>query len=98
VRIVARRSLRDFWEAGHADARRPLEAWYAKARKAEWTTSAEVKRDYARASIVDAERIVFNIGGNKYRLVVKVWFKGQAIYIKFVGTHDEYDQIDVTKL
>ena len=58
----------------------------------------DVKRHYPHASVIDAERIVFNVGGNKYRLVVKAWFPGQLLFIKFVGTHGEYDKIDVTKL
>ncbi len=59
---------------------------------------ADIKKRYPHASIIDAERVVFNIGGNKYRLIVKVWFPGQALWIKFVGTHREYDDIDVTDL
>ena len=59
---------------------------------------ADIKRRYPTASVIDAERVVFNIGGNKYRLVVKVWFPGQTVWIKFVGTHRQYDRIDVTEL
>jgi len=58
----------------------------------------DIKRRYATASVIDDERVVFNIGGNKYRLVVKVWFAGQAVWSKFVGTHRQYDAVDVTKL
>lgn len=58
----------------------------------------EIKRRYPIASVIDAERVVFNIGGNKYRLVVKIWFPGRAVWIKFIGTHAQYDKIDVTKL
>ena len=59
---------------------------------------ADIKARYAHASVIDSERVVFNIGGNKYRLVAKLWFPGQAVWIKFVGTHAEYDRIDVTAL
>ena len=58
----------------------------------------DIRRRYATASVIDSERIVFNIGGNKYRLVVKVWFPGKALWIKFIGTHGSYDQIDVKNL
>lgn len=98
MRVIARRTLRDFWEAGHRDAEQPLRAWFAEASAATWKTMAELKRRYATASVIDAERVVFNIGGNKYRLIVKVWFGGQAVFVKFVGTHREYDDVDVRKL
>ena len=58
----------------------------------------DIKRKYATASIVDNERVVFNIGGNKFRLVAKLWFPGRTVWIKFVGTHKSYDQIDVRQL
>lgn len=98
MRVIARRMLRDFWESGHADAEGPLKSWYAEASRATWTGPADIKARYASASIVDAERVVFDIGGNKYRLVVKVWYAGAAVYIKFVGTHGDYDDLDVGSL
>ena len=98
MRIIARKTLQDFWQAGHADAEQPLRAWFAEVSRASWQTMAEIKLRYPHASIIDAERVVFNIGGNKYRLVAKVWFAGQAVYVKFVGTHRAYDDVDVTKL
>jgi mRNA interferase HigB len=98
MRVIARKTLKDFWEAGHADAEQPLKAWFAEALRAEWRTMADVKARYAHASVLDAERVVFNIGGNKYRLVVRVWFAGQAMWIKFVGSHAEYDKLDVGSL
>ncbi len=98
MRVVSRRALRDFCKAGHADAEQPLKAWYAEARKAAWKSTADIKRRYPSASVIDAERVVFDIGGNKYRLVVKLWLVGQAVWIKFIGTHKQYDRIDVTKL
>ncbi len=82
----------------HADAEGPLKAWFAEADKAAWTTMAEIKRQHATAIIVDRERVVFNIGGNKYRLVVKLWFPGRTVWIKFIGTHPSYDRIGVSKL
>ena len=98
MRIIARKTLQDFWEAGHADAEQPLRAWFAEVSRASWQTMADIKLRYPHASVIDAERVVFNIGGNKYRLVAKVWFAGQAVYVKFVGTHRAYDDVDVTKL
>lgn len=98
MRVIARRTLRDFWEAGHADAEQPLRAWFAEVSAASWKTMVEIERRYATASVIDAERVVFNIGGNKYRLVVKVWFGGETVFVKFAGTHRDYDRIDVRKL
>jgi len=94
VRIIARRALREFWEE-HADAEQPLRAWYHDALSAEWKSPADVKRVYASASIVAENRLVFNIGGNKYRLVVAVNYKYRICYVRFIGTHKAYDRIDV---
>ena len=95
--MIARRTLRDFWKR-HPDAEQPLKAWFAETSHATWTSMAEVKRRYAHASVVDAETVVFNVGGNKFRVVVRLWFAGQAVWIKFVGTHRQYDKVDVTRL
>ena len=95
MRIISRKRLRTFW-ARHADAEGPLKAWFAHTSRATWRTRADIKTDFATASIIDDERVVFNIGGNRYRLVVKVWFPGRGVWIKFVGTHRQYDKIDVT--
>ena len=92
MRIIARKTLQDFWQTGHADA------GFAEVSRATWQTMADIKLRYPHASVIDAERVVFNIGGNKYRLVAKVWFTGQAVYVKFVGTHRAYDDVDVSKL
>ena len=97
MRIIARRPLRVFWER-HADAEQPLRAWFSFASAADWPTPAAVKRDYANASILEANRVCFNIGGNKYRLVVKINYPYRVIYIRFVGTHAEYDKVDVTRV
>jgi mRNA interferase HigB len=98
MRIIARKTLKDFWEAGYADAEQPLRAWFAEAEAAQWATMADIKARYAHASVVDAERVVFNIGGNKYRLVVKVWFPGRTVWVKFIGTHADYDALDLGSL
>ena len=94
VRVIARRTLREFWEK-HADAEQPPRARYHDVRKADWHGPADVKRVYANASLVGVNRIVFNIGGNKYRLVVAVNYRYRICYVRFVGTHRAYDRIDV---
>jgi len=98
MQIIALSTLKDFWMSGHADAEAPLKAWHAEARAAKWTRMKDIQSRYARASIIDDERVVFNVGGNKYRLVVKVYFPDQLMFVKFIGTHAEYDRIDVKTL
>jgi len=75
-----------------------LDAWFDEVRKARWANSAEIKRRYATASIVSADRVVFNIKGNDYRLVAAVDFEKSIVWIKWIGTHAAYDRIDVTKV
>jgi mRNA interferase HigB len=103
MRIIARRTLRDFVasRAGHKDQpalKAALDAWFHEVRLARWAGTADVKRHYATASIVTAERIVFNIKGNAYRLVVAVDFAKSIVWIKWIGTHRDYDHIDVSKV
>jgi mRNA interferase HigB len=103
VRIIARRTLREFVEtlAGHKDqpaVKAALDAWFDEVRKARWASTAEVKRTYATASIITAERVVFNVKGNAYRLVVAVDFENSIVWIKWIGTHKDYDSIDVAKV
>jgi mRNA interferase HigB len=103
MRIIARGTLREFADslAGHKDqpaVRAALDAWFDEVRKARWASTAEVKRSYSTASIVTAERIVFNLKGNAYRLVVAVDFEKSTVWIKWIGTHRDYDRIDVTQV
>jgi mRNA interferase HigB len=103
MRIIARSTLHDFVEslAGHKDqqaVKAALDAWFHEVRKARWRTAADVRRLYATASIVSAERIVFNIKGNAHRLVAAVDFEKSIVWIKWIGTHRDYDRIDVTKV
>lgn len=103
MRIIAWRTLREFVASrtGHKDhpaLKSALDAWFAEVRRARWHSTADVKRLYATASIVSAERIVFNIRGNSYRLVVAVDFEKSIVWIKWIGTHRDYDRIDVTKV
>ncbi len=97
VRIIARRALREFWEQ-HPDAERPLRAWYHDVQKADWSSPADIKRVYANASIVGDNRVVFNIKGNTYRLVVSINYPYRVCYVRFVGSHQAYDRIDVASI
>jgi mRNA interferase HigB len=95
MRVIAIKSLREFW-IRHPDAEQSLKAWFDEASKAGWKTPQDIKRRFATASFLANRRVVFNIKGNDYRLVVSVAYQFEAIYIKFVGTHAEYDAIDAT--
>lgn len=103
MRIIARRTLREFAASrarhkDHSALKAALDAWFDEVRKAHWRSASDIRRLYATASIVSAERIVFNIKGNSYRLVVSVDFEKSIVWIKWVGTHRDYDRIDVTKV
>ena len=103
MRIIARRTLREFVEGrtGYKDQpalKAALDAWFNEVKKARWTGPADVKRSYATASIISADRIVFNIRGNNYRLVVAVDFEKGIVWIKWIGTHNDYDNIDVNEV
>jgi mRNA interferase HigB len=94
MRIIAKKALRDYWEA-EPDCQDALSAWYAEAKAASWPNSMALKQQYASASIINHERVVFNIKGNHYRLVVRIDYRRQMIFILWVGTHKEYDKINV---
>lgn len=99
MRIISRKTLRLFWEkAQYADAEQPLKAWYREATNADWATPAAIKAAFRNASFVGSNRVVFNIGGNKYRLVVKVNYAYRVVYIRFIGTHAHYDRINVEEV
>jgi len=97
VRIISRGTLRAFWEA-NKDAERPLKAWFQEARKADWTTPQAVTRFYGNASVIANNRVVFNIAGNKYRLIVEFNYPYRIGYIRFIGTHAQYDEVDAGKV
>ena len=97
MRVIAKSTLRDFWER-YPDAEWPLLAWYREAEKADWGTPAKVKEQYVNASIVGDNRVVFNIRGNYYRLVVRINYKYRVVYVRFVGTHVEYDKVNVEEV
>ena len=98
MRIIERKTLKMFWQSGHADAEQPLRAWFAEVSRAKWSSMADIKKRYPHASVIDGERVVFNIAGNKIRLVAKVWFPGLTVWVKFVGTHRQYDDLDVESM
>jgi mRNA interferase HigB len=93
MRIVALKTLRDFW-ARHPDAEQPLRSWHDEVSRATWHTPAEIKAQFGNASILKGRRVVFNIKGNAYRLVAALAYNTGLVFIKFVGTHLEYDRID----
>lgn len=97
MRIISRGTLRDFW-ATHADAEQALRAWFHEASVADWITPAAIKHAYPSADILPGNRIVFNIKGNNYRLIVKIHYNTGLIFIRFIGTHAEYDKIDATTI
>ena len=89
--------MREFWQSSpqYGDAQGPIEAWHAEASKASWRTPQEVKAQFRTASVLKGGRVVFNIGGNKYRLVVAIDYERQTCFVKFIGTHEQYDRVDV---
>jgi mRNA interferase HigB len=93
MRVIAKAVLRDFWEI-HPDAEQGLRAWHQAAKAARWQAPADVKARFLSASVLRDNRVVFNICGNKYRLVAKIRYEFGIVYIRFVGTHAEYDSID----
>ena len=96
MRTIAKSSVQKFWQRrGCADARGPLQSWHAEVLKATWCTPQDIKDQYAGASLYANNRVVFNVGGNKYRLVVEVQYRAGIVWVKFVGTHVQYDRIDV---
>jgi mRNA interferase HigB len=97
MRIIARKTLREFWRR-HPDAEQPLRAWHEDAKRAVWRSPADVKARYRNASFVASNRIIFNIKGNDFRLVAAVNYAFGIIYIRFLGTHCEYDRIDAATI
>ena len=95
MHVISRKKLVAFYEqAGHLDAKRPLEAWYYEAKHAQWSSPSDVKDQYRSASILKDNRVVFNIAGNKYRLIVRINYDSKTVFVRFIGTHQEYDKID----
>jgi mRNA interferase HigB len=93
LRVIAKKILREFWER-HKDCEQQLKAWFQEVSKVEWTNPNEIKAEYPSASIIGDDRIVFNTKGNSYRLIVKINFDYQIVWIRFIGTHSQYDKIN----
>lgn len=97
MRVIKRSTLQRFWEE-HPDSELSLRAWFKETENAFWKTPSDVKRQYRSASIVADNRVVFNVCGNKYRLVVKINYAYGVVYIRFIGTHQQYDKVDVEEI
>jgi mRNA interferase HigB len=97
LRVIAKKTLREFWEK-HSDSKQQLISWYQETCNIEWKNTKEIKKEYPSASFLTDNRIVFNIKGNSYRLIVKINFDYHMVWIRFIGTHAEYDKIDATKI
>lgn len=93
MRVIAKKILREYW-VKHPDSEQQLKSWYQEAEDAEWKSPRDIKRDYPSASILAGNRVVFNIKGNHYRLIVKINYDYGMIWIRFIGTHSAYDKID----
>lgn len=97
MRVIAKKKLRDFWEK-HEDCKQQLKAWFREAEKSEWKNPNQIKMEYPSASILNDNRIVFNIKGNNYRLIVKLSYEYEMVWIRFIGTHSEYDKINANTI
>ena len=97
LRIISKKILRDFCEV-HSDSEQQLKSWFPETSNAEWKNPNEVKKEYPSASILNDNRIVFNIKGNNYRLIVRINYEYQMIWIRFIGTHAEYDKINANEI
>ena len=97
MRIIAKRTLRAFWMQ-FPKAKGPLEAWHQEVARANWATPSEVKAQFRSASVLQGNRMAFNIAGNQYRLIVKINYPYRVVYIRFIGTHADYDTVDVTAI
>ena len=97
LRIIAKKTLRDFWQK-HPDSEKQLKSWFRETEKSNFNSIQELKRDYPSASVLKNHRIVFNIKGNLYRLIVKFNFDYQICWIRFIGTHADYDKINANTI
>jgi len=97
MRVISVKTLREYWQ-DHRDVEQALKAWHAEAKGASWSTPDDIKQRYPSADILPDNRVVFNIKGNHYRMVVKIHYNTGVIYIRFVSTHAEYDKINAVKI
>ncbi len=99
MKIISKKTLKDFYEtASYSDSKNALEAWHREVSKLDWNNPNEIKLIYTSAGILDDEKVVFNIAGNKYRLIVKINYHAKIMFIKFVGTHKQYDKVNIKEL
>lgn len=97
MRVIAKKILREFWEK-QPDSKEQLKTWYKEASKASWSSPNDIKSEFPKASILKGGRVIFNICGNKYRLIVLINYLRSWVFIRFIGTHVEYDKIDANKI
>ena len=97
MRVISKKILREFWEK-HSDSEQQLKSWFQETSNAEWNSPNDIKIEYPSASILSNNRVVFNIKGNKYRLIVRINYDYKMAWIQFVRTHAEYDKIDANKI
>ena len=97
MRIISKKILRDFWFI-HSDSEQQLKSWFKEVSKAEWKSPNELKNEYPSASVLEGNRIVFNIKGNNYRLIVKINYEYEMVWIRFILTHSEYDKINANEI
>jgi mRNA interferase HigB len=97
MRIISRKTLRDFYEK-HSDSKAPLEAWFHEAVAAKWTSPTDIKLRYPSADVLPGNRVVFNIKGNSYRVIVKIHYNTSIVFIRHIGTHADYDKIDAESI
>ncbi|GAA3974281.1 type II toxin-antitoxin system HigB family toxin [Mucilaginibacter dorajii] len=97
MRVIAKKILREFWEI-HPDCEQQLKAWYQEANDVVWGHPNDIKKEYPSASILQGNRVVFNIKGNNYRLIVRINYSYQMVWIRFIGTHAEYDKINASEI
>ncbi|MDX9795862.1 MAG: type II toxin-antitoxin system HigB family toxin [Arcobacteraceae bacterium] len=99
MRVISKKTLKDFYEQNlYTDSKESLEAWHKEAIKANWQNPNDIKQQYRHASIIGNNRVVFNIHGNKYRLIVKINYPAQIVFIRFIGTHAQYDKINASEV
>lgn len=97
MRVIAKKILREFWEK-QSDSKEQLKTWYKEASKATWSSPNDIKSEFPKASILKNGRVVFNICGNKFRIIVKINYLRNWVFIRFIGSHEEYDKIDADKI
>lgn len=97
MRVIAKKILREFW-IKYPDCEQQLKSWYNEVNSAQWKSPNEIKKEFPSLSIIENSRYVFNIKGNNYRLIVKINFSYQIVWIRFIGTHSQYDKIDVANI